>query len=191
MLNLIMFGPPGSGKGTHSIKLAEKYQLIHLSTGDIFRSEIANKSSLGMEAKQFMDKGALVPDDLVIKLLLSTLEKHKTAKGFIFDGFPRTIVQAQKLDEQLNKKEIPIKLVISLEVDDNEIIARLVKRGLDSGRSDDTEEVIRQRLEVYNKQTAPLLDFYTKQKKLKSINGVGLIDNIFTSISKIIDNNIS
>ncbi len=190
MLNLVMFGPPGSGKGTHSVKLSQKYQLVHLSTGDIFRSEIANKTELGLEAKKFMDKGALVPDDLVIKLLLSTLEKNKTAKGFIFDGFPRTIVQAQKLDQELNNKGIPINLVISLEVNDEEIITRLVKRGIESGRSDDNEEIIRQRLEVYNKQTSPLLEYYTKQNKLNGIDGIGLIDHIFDNICTVIDKNL-
>ncbi len=187
MLNLVIFGPPGSGKGTHSVKLAEKYHLHHLSTGDIFRSEIANQSTLGVEAKKYIDKGKLVPDDLVIKVLLSVLDRQKTARGFIFDGFPRTIVQAQKLDEELGKKGIPIDIVISLEVTDEEIITRLVKRGLDSGRTDDNEEVIRQRLEVYNKQTAPLLEYYTAQRKLTGVDGIGLIENIFTNICQIID----
>ncbi len=189
MINIVIFGPPGSGKGTHSIKLAEKYQLFHLSTGDIFRYEINNKTPLGIEAKNYIDKGNLVPDDLVIKVLLSTLEKQKNAKGFIFDGFPRTIIQAQKLDEELNKKGIPINIVISLEVNDAEIITRLVKRGLDSGRSDDNETIIKQRLEIYKNQTAPLLDYYTKQNKLINIDGVGMIDNIFTNICNIIDDN--
>ncbi|OIO99836.1 MAG: adenylate kinase [Bacteroidetes bacterium CG2_30_32_10] len=187
MLNIILFGPPGSGKGTHSIKLAEKMQLYHLSTGDIFRSEISNKTLLGIEAKQYIDKGALVPDDLVIKVLLSTLEKQEKAKGFIFDGFPRTLIQAQKLDEELNKKGIPIKLIISLEVNNKEIITRLVKRGLESGRSDDNEEIIKQRLAFYNKQTAPLLEYYSKQNKLYTIHGVGLIEEIFVDICKTIN----
>jgi len=190
MLNIVIFGPPGSGKGTHSVKLAEKKQLYHLSTGDIFRSQIVNKTILGLEAKQYMDKGALVPDDLVIKVLLSTLENQKDAKGFIFDGFPRTIIQAQKLDDELNKKGIPLKLVISLKVNDEEIIKRLVKRGIDSGRTDDNEAVIKQRIDVYNKQTAPLLDYYTRQNKLLCIDGFGEIEDIFANICKIIDENI-
>ena len=182
MLNLILFGPPGSGKGTHSLKLVDKYNLVHISTGDIFRSETSNKTELGLKAKSYMDKGALVPDELVIDMLFSVMDRHENAKGFVFDGFPRTIVQADKFDEMLNKKNMPISMVVSLEVSDDELIKRLVKRGIESGRSDDTEEVIKQRLDVYNKQTKPLLDYYKNKKLLQSVYGIGSIEEIFNSI---------
>lgn len=188
MLNLILFGPPGAGKGTHSIKLSEKYKLIHISTGDIFRSEICNKTELGTKAKSFMDKGELVPDDIVLGMLFSVMDKNKNAGGFVFDGFPRTIVQAEKFDEMLKARRMPVSLVISLEVSDDELIRRLVKRGLESGRSDDTEEVIRQRLAVYNKQTKPLLDYYMNKKILRTILGIGSIDDIFHDVCELIGN---
>jgi adenylate kinase len=190
MLNLILFGPPGAGKGTHSLKLVEKYELAHISTGDIFRSEICSKTELGMKAKCYIDKGALVPDDLVLNMLFSVMSRFENAKGFVFDGFPRTIVQAQKFNEMLNDRNMTVSLVISLEVNDEELIRRLVKRGLESGRSDDTEEVIRQRLEVYNKQTKPLLDYYHKKKLLRSIQGTGSIEEIFESVCEMIEKNV-
>ena len=186
MLNLILFGPPGAGKGTHSVKLVEKYNLIHISTGDIFRNEVCNKTELGMKAKSYMDKGELVPDEVVIGMLFSTVDRYKDAKGFVFDGFPRTIVQAEKFDEILASHSMPISLVISLDVVDEELIKRLVKRGLESGRTDDTEEVIRQRLNVYNNQTKPLLEYYTKKDMLKPVHGLGAIDDIFENICKVI-----
>ena len=186
MLNLILFGPPGAGKGTHSVKLVEKYNLVHISTGDIFRIEVGNKTELGMKAKSFMDKGKLVPDEVVIGMLLSTMDRYKDAKGFVFDGFPRTIIQAEKFDEMLASRSMSISKVISLDVVDEELIKRLVKRGLDSGRADDTEEVIRQRLCVYNNQTKPLLEYYTKKNILNPVNGLGLIDDIFECICKVI-----
>lgn len=191
MLNLILFGPPGAGKGTHSLKLVEKYELAHISTGDIFRSEISNKTPLGTKAKNFMDKGELVPDEIVLDMLFSVMDRFTNAKGFVFDGFPRTIVQAEKFDEMLNARSMPVSLVISLEVSDEELIRRLVKRGLESGRSDDTEEVIRQRLDVYNKQTKPLLDYYTKKKILRTMYGIGSIDDIFQDVCKVIGKEFS
>jgi adenylate kinase len=187
MLNLILFGPPGAGKGTHSIRLVERYGLMHISTGDIFRNEMGNKTELGMKAKNFMDKGELVPDEIVLGMLFSVLDKLKDAKGFVFDGFPRTIMQAEKFDEMLASRSMPVTLVISLEVDDEELIRRLVKRGLESGRTDDTEEVIRQRLNVYNKQTKPLLEYYTKKKLLKTIHGIGSIDDIFKNVCDVVE----
>jgi len=187
MLNLILFGPPGAGKGTHSIKIVEKYNLKHISTGDIFRYELGNKTELGLLAKSFMDKGQLVPDEVVIKMLFSVMDKSTDAKGFVFDGFPRTIVQAEKFDEMLEARNMPVSLVISLDVDDEELITRLVKRGIESGRADDTEEVIRQRLEVYNCQTKPLLAYYAQKKILSEVHGVGSIDMIFASVCKKID----
>jgi adenylate kinase len=190
MLNLILFGPPGAGKGTHSVTLVEKYNLVHISTGDIFRSEVCNKTELGMKAKSYMDKGELVPDEVVIGMLFSTIDKYKDAKGFVFDGFPRTIVQAEKFDEILASRSMPISLVISLDVVDEELIKRLVKRGLESGRTDDTEEVIRQRLNVYNNQTKPLLEYYNKKNILKSVYGLGTIDEIFENICKVIESKV-
>jgi adenylate kinase len=186
MLNLILFGPPGAGKGTHSSRLVEKYKLAHISTGDIFRSEMGNKTELGMKAKSYMEKGELVPDQIVLDMLFSVMDRYKDAKGFVFDGFPRTLVQADKFDEMLNARKMPVSMVVSLEVDDEELIRRLVKRGLESGRSDDTEEVIRQRLEVYNKQTKPLLDYYKKKNLLHSIHGIGTIDDIFVDVCSMI-----
>jgi adenylate kinase len=191
MLNLVLFGPPGSGKGTHSAKLVEKYELIHISTGDIFRSQIQNKTELGTKAKAYMEKGQLVPDEIVIDMLFSVMLQQKDAKGFVFDGFPRTLIQAEKFDEMLGINNIPIKLVISLEVNDDELIKRLVKRGIESGRADDTEEVIGKRLMVYNDQTKPLLDYYAKKKILKHVHGIGPIDDIFGDICSVIDNSIN
>jgi adenylate kinase len=187
MLNLILFGPPGAGKGTHSLKLVEKYDLVHISTGDIFRSEVGNKTELGIKAKGYMDKGELVPDEIVLGMLFSVMDKLKGAKGFVFDGFPRTIMQAEKFDEMLASRSMPVTLVISLEVNDEELIRRLVKRGLESGRADDTEDVIRQRLNVYNNQTKPLLEYYSKKKLLRSIHGTGSIDDIFKSVCEEIE----
>jgi adenylate kinase len=190
MLNFILFGPPGAGKGTHSLKLVDKYNLVHISTGDIFRSETSNKTELGLKAKAYMDKGELVPDEVVIGMLFSVMDKYKDAKGFVFDGFPRTIVQAEKFDEMLESRAMPVTLVISLDVHDEELINRLVKRGLESGRTDDTEEVIRQRLNVYNNQTRPLLDYYSGKKILRTVHGIGSIDQIFESVCKLVEDNV-
>ncbi len=187
MFYLIIFGPPGSGKGTHSKKIVEKYDFVHISTGDIFRSEMAKDTDLGKLAKKYIDKGKLVPDNVVLKILFSTIEKYENPNGFVLDGFPRTIEQAEKLDETILNKTLNTTLVISLDVADDELIARLLKRGEDSHRSDDNEEIIRQRLEVYKQQTKPLLDHYKQKKVLKSINGIGKIDDIFVDICKIID----
>ena len=187
MLNLILFGPPGAGKGTHSVQIAKRYKLIHLSTGDIFRSEISNKTKLGVKAKSYIDKGNLVPDDVVIDMLFSFIEKNLHVNGFVFDGFPRTIVQAEKFNQSLEDLKIPVSYVISLEVNEDELITRLVKRGIESGRADDTEEIIKQRLDVYNDQTKPLLDYYSKKNLLKNVYGVGNIDDIFKEICKIIE----
>jgi adenylate kinase len=188
MLNIVLFGPPGCGKGTQSEKLIAKYQLVHLSTGDILRAEIANQTKLGVEAKAFMDKGALVPDEVVIGMIATKIDANKSAKGFIFDGFPRTNAQAQALDVMLNERNIPIKCMLSLEVEKQELVNRLLNRGLSSGRSDDQNpEIIENRIKEYNAKTAPVISFYQAQGKFRPINGMGNIDEIFKSLSNAID----
>lgn len=188
MLNIVLFGPPGAGKGTQSEKLIEKYKLVHLSTGDILRSEIAAGTELGMKAKKLMDAGTLVPDEVVIGMINSKLDANKSAKGFIFDGFPRTIKQAEALDKLLSEKKSSINMMLSLEVEKEELIRRLLNRGKDSGRSDDQDvQVIEKRIEEYNNKTAPLKDYYAKQNKLKVIKGVGGIDSIFQKLCEAID----
>jgi adenylate kinase len=188
MFNLILFGPPGSGKGTQSEKLVAKYGLVHLSTGNLLREEIANKTPLGMEAKNFMDKGQLVPDEVVIGMIDNSLDHHKDAIGFLFDGFPRTVAQAQALDRLLELKKTEIGAVLALEVSEEELVKRLLNRGKTSGRSDDNnEEVIRKRFAVYINETSPVADHYRKEKKFHSIKGEGSVDEIFSSLSAVID----
>lgn len=180
MLNIVLFGPPGAGKGTQSEKLIEKYQLVHLSTGDILRGEIAEGTKLGMEAKKLMDQGLLVPDQVVIGMISSKLDQNRNAKGFIFDGFPRTVAQAEELDKLLAEKGTEISMMLALEVDDDELVKRLLSRGENSGRADDKDEtIISKRIQEYNTKTAPLKNYYSNQGKFKSIKGVGSIDEIF------------
>lgn len=188
MLNIVLFGPPGAGKGTQAEKLLVKYELVHLSTGDILRGEIANKTELGREAKKSMDKGELVSDEVVIGMMESKIDTNTSAKGFIFDGFPRTTAQAQALDLMLRKKDADISSMLALFVDDDELIKRLLIRGKESGRSDDQDQsIIENRILVYNKETAPVIDFYENKNKYKSIDGVGSIDDIFTRLCDAID----
>lgn len=188
MFNLILFGPPGSGKGTQSDKLVEKYGLVHLSTGNLLREEIAQKTPLGLEARSFMDKGQLVPDEVVIGMIDSCLEHHKEAKGFLFDGFPRTAAQAQALDKLLELKKTSIAVVLALEVSEEELVKRLLNRGKTSGRSDDTnDEVIRKRFAVYMNETSPVADHYKKARKFFSIKGEGTVNDIFSSLCEAID----
>ena len=188
MFNLILFGPPGSGKGTQSEKLVEKYGLIHLSTGNLLREEIAAKTPLGLEAKGFMDKGQLVPDEVVIGMIDSSLEHHKEAKGFLFDGFPRTVAQANALDKLLELKKTNIATVLALDVNEEELIKRLLNRGKTSGRSDDVDEsVIRKRLTVYNNETSPVAEHYKRAKKFQLVKGVGTVDEIFSALSEAIN----
>ncbi|HEY9196987.1 MAG TPA: adenylate kinase [Mucilaginibacter sp.] len=183
MLNLVLFGPPGAGKGTQSKKLIEKYDLIHLSTGDLLRGEITQGTALGLEAKKLMDDGKLVPDEVVIGMISNKLDANKDAKGFIFDGFPRTVAQAEALDRLLESKQSAISGMIALEVGDDELERRLLERGKESGRPDDANpEVIRKRIKEYNDKTAPVAGFYQKQDKFTSINGVGSVDQIFAEI---------
>ncbi len=184
MLNLILFGPPGSGKGTQAKKLEEKFNLIHISTGDLFRYEIGNSTPLGLKAKEYMDKGQLVPDEVTIGMLQNKVNKHPDAEGFIFDGFPRTVPQAEALDAFLAEKDTAIAGLLMLDVDDDEVVARILNRGKDSGRSDDNDEsIIRNRIKVFNDQTAPIFDHYEMFGKSQKINGIGSIDEISERLS--------
>jgi len=188
MFNLVLFGPPGSGKGTQSEKLVEKYGFAHLSTGNLLREEITNKTPLGVAAKKFMDQGQLVPDEVVIGMVDSFFEKHRDAPGFLFDGFPRTVAQAQALDRLLDLRKTSIRLVLALEVTEEELVKRLLKRGETSGRSDDTnEEVIRKRFTVYSNETSPVAEYYKKDKKFKPVQGEGSVEEIFAALRQAID----
>jgi adenylate kinase len=183
MFNIILFGPPGSGKGTQSEKLIAKYQLKHLSTGDLLRSEIAAKTPLGMEAKGFMDKGQLVPDEVVIGMISSALEANPDVQGFLFDGFPRTEAQSEALDKLLQLKKTEIGVMLALDVSEEELVKRLLNRGLTSGRSDDTnEEVIRARIVEYEKKTAVVADYYKKFNKVVAVKGEGTVEEIFGNL---------
>ncbi len=188
MFNIILFGPPGSGKGTQSDNIVDKYGLVHLSTGNLLRQEIADRTPLGLEAKRFMDKGQLVPDEVVIGMIDSCLEKHANAKGFLFDGFPRTAAQAEALDKLLSLKKTSICKVLALEVSEDELIKRLLKRGETSGRSDDTNEaIIRNRYSVYKKDTEPVANHYKAEDKLVIVKGEGSVNEIFNALSNCIE----
>jgi adenylate kinase len=188
MFNIILFGPPGSGKGTQSEKLISKYGLKHLSTGDLLRTEIASQTPLGLEAKNFMDKGQLVPDEVVIGMISSALEANPKAKGFLFDGFPRTEAQSEALDKLLKLKQTEIGVVLALMVSEEELVHRLLNRGLTSGRSDDNnEEVIRERIAEYHRKTSAVADYYSRFNKVVNIPGEGTVDQIFDGLSAEID----
>ena len=188
MFNLILFGPPGSGKGTQSERLVDKYRLKHLSTGELLRNEINNLTELGLEAKNFMDKGQLVPDHVVIGMISSALDANRESSGFLFDGFPRTEVQAQALDTLLEEKNTAIHVVLALKVSEDELIKRLLNRGLTSGRVDDvTEAVIKERIVEYHKKTSPVAGYYDRAGKVIYIEGEGSVDNIFDLLSEEID----
>ena len=186
MLNVVIFGAPGSGKGTQSENLIEKYGLAHISTGDVLRAEIKAGTELGKVADSFISKGQLLPDELIIDILADTLDKKEKSKGVIFDGFPRTIPQAEALKKMLAERGMEISIVIGLEVAEEELIDRLLKRGQASGRSDDNIDTIKSRLEVYNNQTNPLKEFYINEKLYAGIKGEGSIDGIFADIKKAI-----
>jgi len=190
MFNLILFGPPGSGKGTQSEKLIAKYNFKHLSTGDLLRNEITRKTPLGLEAKKFMDKGQLVPDEVVIGMISSTLDNNPNVVGFLFDGFPRTATQAEALDKLLELKQQSINVMLALDVSEEELVKRLQKRGETSGRSDDNQQVIRTRILEYNKKTSPVADYYRKSKKAEMVKGEGTIEEIFKGLIKEIDSRI-
>ena len=192
MFNIILFGPPGSGKGTQSEKLIAKYGLKHLSTGDLLRSEIAQQTPLGMEAKNIMDKGHLVPDEVVIGMISSALEANPEVRGFLFDGFPRTDNQAEALDKLLELKKTSIAVMIAMEVSEEELVKRLVKRGETSGRPDDSNEgVIRARIAEYNSKTAAVANYYKTFDKVVSIKGEGSVEEIFEGLCTEIDTRLN
>lgn len=182
MINIVLFGPPGSGKGTQSQKLIEKYGLIHLSTGDILRNEITEGTELGIKAKKYMNAGELVPDEDVIAMVVHKLAEYETPMGFIFDGFPRTPEQARSVRHSLTDRDLRINIMITLEVPCEELISRLVKRGEETGRSDDEKSIIEKRLDVYHQQSKPVIDFYDNMRKYVAIEGTGTIDEIFDRI---------
>lgn len=191
MLNLVLFGPPGAGKGTQSEKLIQKYNLVHLSTGDLLRSQIAAGTELGLRAKQLMDNGLLVPDEVVIGMIENKLQENQSAPGFIFDGFPRTVNQAIALDQLLDQHQTRITVMIALVVNNEELIKRLLKRGETSGRPDDRDEATaRRRVSVYNKETAPVADYYNQQEKYVAIDGIGSIEDIFQTICQKIEESV-
>ena len=188
MLNIVLFGPPGAGKGTQSVKLTEKYDLVHLSTGDIFRANIKGGTELGNLAKSYMDKGQLVPDSVTISMLESEANKHPGARGFIFDGFPRTPAQAKALDQFLESTGTSITLMLALEVNEEELKKRLLLRGADSGRADDKDPaVIQKRIDVYRNETEPVRDFYQAQDKYVGVNGIGSVEDIFQRLCDAIE----
>ncbi len=182
MLNIVIFGAPGSGKGTQSERIVEKFGINHISTGDVLRAEMKNGTELGKTAKGYIDQGQLIPDDLMISILASVLDSFKDSKGVIFDGFPRTIAQAEALKKMLAERGQEVSIMLDLEVPEDELMVRLIKRGKDSGRADDNEETIKKRLVVYHSQTAPLIDWFKNEGKYQHINGLGTMDAIFADI---------
>ncbi|NQT78675.1 MAG: adenylate kinase [Bacteroidetes bacterium] len=191
MFNIIIFGPPGSGKGTQSVKIAEKYGLTHISTGDIFRSEIKARTALGLRVVSIIEQGALVPDELLLDLLKSAMDKHPGTGGFLFDGYPRTLQQANDLEVLLQENNTAVNIVLALDVQDDELMQRLLNRAKIEGRKDDTETVIANRLGIYHSQTKPLMDHYDDKGKLEQVQGTGSIEEIFNSLCNVIDSRIS
>ena len=187
MLNIVIFGAPGSGKGTQSERIVEKYGINHISTGDVLRAEIKNGTKLGKTAKGYIDQGQLIPDELMIDILASVFDSFKDSKGVIFDGFPRTIAQAEALKKMLAERGQDVSVMVDLDVPEEELMIRLIKRGKDSGRADDNEETIKKRLHVYHSQTAPLIDWYKNEKKYQHINGLGTMEGIFAEICEAVD----
>ena len=187
MLNIVIFGAPGSGKGTQSERIVEKYGINHISTGDVLRAEIKNGTELGKTAKGYIDQGQLIPDELMIDILASVFDSFKDSKGVIFDVFPTTLSQAEALKKMLAERGQDVSVMVDLEVPEDELMVRLIKRGKDSGRADDNEETIKKRLHVYHSQTAPLIDWYKNEKKYQHINGLGTMEGIFAEICEAIE----
>lgn len=188
MFNLVLFGPPGAGKGTQAEKLIKKYGFNHISTGEVIREQIRKGTELGLSVQSYIEKGLLAPDELVINIIADYVASHKDAKGNIFDGFPRTTVQAEAFDKIMNGNGTPVSVMLSLEVPDEELVKRLLLRGKESGRADDSNEsVIRNRINVYKAQTAVVADYYKPQGKFRAVNGLGTIDEIFDRLCKEID----
>lgn len=188
MKHILLFGPPGAGKGTQAQLLVDKYKFEHLSTGDMLRDEIRRETDIGLQAKKIIDNGQLVPDEIVAEMVRNRIKNLKNSTGIIFDGFPRTIAQAQKLDEIMNSENQEISMMIAINVDDEEIIKRILERGKISQRSDDQDvETIQKRIETYNKQTSVLADYYRQQKKYKAVHGIGSVENIFGEICKLME----
>lgn len=188
MLNLVLFGPPGAGKGTQSEKIIDKHKLVHLSTGDLLRSEIKAGTELGLKAKTLMDQGILVPDEVVIGMIDNKLKENREAAGFIFDGFPRTVKQAEALDTLLSSYNEQITVMVALVVDEEELVKRLLLRGATSGRPDDQNvDLIRKRIQEYNEKTTPVAEYYRQQGKYVGVDGIGEIDEIFTAICNAIE----
>ena len=187
MLNVVLFGPPGAGKGTQSEKMINEFNLVHLATGDLLRQEISEGTQLGLKAKELIDQGKLVPDDVVIGMIEQQIQAHENARGFIFDGFPRTKAQAEALDSLMERQNTSISGMLALQVPEEELVRRLLERGKTSGRSDDTDEnVIRSRIQEYEEKTASLADYYEKQGKFYPVEGVGEVEEIFERIEKVI-----
>ena len=186
MLNIVLFGPPGSGKGTQSEKIIKKYGLVHISTGDLLREEVAAQTELGKKAKAIMDRGELVSDRIVIKMIRKKIEEHQTGAGFIFDGFPRTVQQARELRKALTDYDERVSVMISLDVPREELVKRLLNRGKETGRSDDNLETINNRIDVYERQTIPVTYYYDKMHKHAAVDGIGSVDQIFKRIVEVI-----
>ncbi len=191
MLNIVIFGPPGSGKGTQSVKIAEKYNLIHLSTGELLREEISKDTKIGKQVKSYIDDGKLVPDEIIYKKVYSKSLEYISSPGIIYDGFPRTIIQAELLDKMLNERNKRVDLVVSIEVEEEELFKRMMGRSADSNRSDDREKIILKRIAVYKEQTHPLIDYYESQGKLVSVDGMTTVDSVFEKICYALDTYIS
>jgi adenylate kinase len=191
MFNLILFGPPGAGKGTQAIRIAEKYGWVHVSTGDILRSEVSQGTPLGLKVKEVIEAGTLVSDELLIEIMESVFRKHGSGGGFVLDGFPRTAKQAQELDRMLEKLGTKVSLVLALDVDEDELVKRLLRRAVDQGRKDDTDVVIKNRLVQYHQHTKPLMEYYMQKKLLKNVFGVGTIDEIFRELCNSLESNLN
>ena len=187
MLNIVIFGAPGSGKGTQSERIVAKYGINHISTGDVLRAQIKAGTELGKTAQGYIDQGQLLPDELIIDILASTLDSFQDSKGVIFDGFPRTIAQAEALKKMLAERGQEVSIMLDLDVPEDELMTRLIKRGQESGRADDNEETIKKRLVVYHSQTSPLIDWYKNDGKYQHINGLGTMEGIFAEIAEAID----